>query len=350
MPDFEVPWAVDKAKHSARLFRRQAQKETGEGTGVDRPGDLKVLPLNTPGAGFRVVPGGAMVQSRDTSASARESYGPILTREKTMLGVPGTGSGAGRRDLVILEITDPEMESVEYPPPTDPIGEGGWLDGDNFTKITVIQDVDAMVPAAQRPVRSLEQLTTGDYAHVTGVTLAAITWPASTGTITAGMLEDLRKVHNPKSQRALRTVNLSDVQRLSASSVYPGGQTFPAEFGDDPAQVLEVPVWATGVRVSMRWTGVKYPASSTAKGKYWVQLGQTSNPDVRRSGMGAFDTTQDVWELGATLSVPASMQGTQQRIFPRATLDVAIPTTNLQPYVNTTTSMVLDVEFFSDAV
>ena len=125
-----VPYVIDGSKHSARLFRRAFQKQVGDGSGVDRPGDLKVSALNVPGPGFRVAPGGGVAQSRDTSAAARESYGPELDQELVVSDVPGTGSQSGRRDLVILEITDPEMESKEYPKPTT---DEGVQDGEHRT-------------------------------------------------------------------------------------------------------------------------------------------------------------------------------------------------------------------------
>ncbi len=187
----DPPYAVEKTDHTARLFRRQFQQAVGAGSGVSRPGDLKVLPLNQPGNGFRVAPGGGIAQSRDTASSARESYGPVNNEEIVITGVPGTGSGQTRRDLVILEITNPAMESVSYPEPTDPEYTGGWLLGSTFARITVI-------PGVFSAVKSLDQITTGPYRNVTGVTLAAINWPANTTTISAGMIEDLRRVHRPE--------------------------------------------------------------------------------------------------------------------------------------------------------
>lgn len=186
----DPPYVVDKSDHSARLFRRQFQQSVGDGSGVSRPGDLKVSALNVPGNGFRVAPGGGVAQSRDTTLSSRESYGPVNNAEIVVTDVPGTGSGDGRRDLVILEITDPAMQSVSYPAPTDPDYTGAWLRGSTFAKITVI-------PGVFSAVTSLDQITSGPYRNVTGVTLAAINWPASTSTISAAMIQDLRKVHRP---------------------------------------------------------------------------------------------------------------------------------------------------------
>ncbi|MCS3426738.1 hypothetical protein [Leucobacter aridicollis] len=262
--------------------------------------------------------------------------------------VPGTGSSGARRDLVILEITDPEMESNTYPAPST---SEGWQDGGNFCRVTVIPDVDSMVPAAQRPVKSLDQITTGPYANVTGVTLAAIKWPASTGTITNAMIEDLRKLQAPRSERVLRAVNLDALQRLSNVNPPPaGGQTFPNEFTGD-AGMIPIPAWATHARIVMTWGSVRFVAA--ASGLMWVQVGANVDPDVFRTQVGSFDSgavSRDTWVVADTCKIPAGMRGTDKWFFPRAMLSAAIPTDANRPYVNSTSSIVLDVEFFEATI
>lgn len=341
----DPPYATAKTDHSARLFRRQFQQSLGEGSGVSRPGDLKVQALPVPGAGFRVAPGGGVAQSRDTATSARESYGPVNEEEIVFSDVPGTGSGQTRRDLVIVEITDPQMQSVSYPEPTDPDFTGAWLDGGSFCRITVIQGVAASVT-------SLDQIATGPFANVTGITLAAINYLAATSTIQQAMIEDLRKVHSPRSLRVLRAVNLSDVQRLASTSAPPtGGATFPTEFTGDAGKI-RIPSWATRVRVVMTWGSVKFPAGSTAAGSMWVQVGQNVDPDVFRTQVGSFDAnpaSRDTWIVADTRFIPAAMRGQDKWFFPRASLSASQTTAN-QPYVTASSSIVLDVEFFEDIV
>lgn len=343
---FDVPYVINGSKHSARLFRRQYQNSSGEGSGVTRAGDLRVEPLNVPGPGFRVAPGGATVQSRDTFASSRESYGPVNDQEIVVTGVPGTGSGETRRDLVILEITDPQMESVTYPEPTTP---EGWQDGDNFCRITIIQDVDSLVPAAERPVRSLDQITTGAYANVSGVALAAITYPASTSTITASMVEDLRKVQSPKRDIHTRNYELTSGQEsaITATSAYPAGATWPshAEVDDAWARIL-IPEWATRMRVVMTWNGVLIPGGA-ATGWAWVQVGLNTNPDRVVTQGRRWNTQRDGWRATGTVAVPESMRGTVQGFFPRATR--LSGTNSTAPVLDASSGLDLLVEFLQVA-
>jgi hypothetical protein len=295
---FLVPHVINGSKHSARLFRRTLQKGQGEGSGVDQPEDLKVLPLNQPGPGFRVTPGGGIAQSRDTESSRRESYGPILDQEITITAVPGTGAQTTRRDLVILEITDPEMASVTYPMPET---SEGWQDGANFCRITVIPDVNALVPQEQHPVKSLDQITSGQYANVTGITLAAINWPTSTTTISAEMIEDLRVLQNPRRERVVRTMSLQELgslpkpEHIAATAQYPMGGTFPSHGNLFQGFSLDIPAWATHWNVRMEWMGLaNYGGNGNGYGYLWVQCGQTTDPDVWRSRVRGWDAIETV--------------------------------------------------------
>lgn len=347
---FYVPWVIDGSKHSARLFRRTYQQQAGEGSGVTRPADLRVQPLNTPGTGFRVGAGGATVQSRDTDASSRESYGPVNDAEIVVSGVPGTGSGETRRDLVILEITDPSMESVTYPAPVD---SDGWQDGDNFCRVTVIQNVDALVDVSERPVRSLAQITSGDYAHVSGIALAAIVWPASTGTITEDMVEDLRVVHAPlPTNRAnpFFTYDVPDTQILTETGTYPVGQSFPNRV----YEIDQIPPDATGAHVRMDLGSVVIPSGSTAAGGFW---GELHGPDsqVVRVPRGAFDADskaesyRENWMKGADIKIPAGMRGKPATFVFKANLTTAPGDGSKLPRLTTSSSAILDIRFFRAA-
>lgn len=312
MADFEVPWVVNGSKHSARLFRRTLQQQVGPGSGVDRLGDLKVQALNVPGAGFRVAPGGGVAQSRDTDSAARESYGPILTRELTVSGVPGTGSSGGRRDLVILEITDPEMESKSYPAPT---ATEGWQDGDNFVRVSVIADVDSLVPVAERPVKRLEQIKSGAWANVTGVTLAAVSWPKSTGTITNAMIEDLRQVQSPRTMR--RMVTVFPPNSVGNGRAMPVGVYGSWPLIDSERPVVEVPEWATKVRISCTMAGVRFSAPATGATVGGLRTGFGATPPGENTIMVediGSTAGRHLYAVIGTHDVPAAVRGTRQVI------------------------------------
>ena len=322
MAVFEVPWAINHSEHSARLARVAHQQNVGTGSGVSRPADLKVVPLETPGNGFRVMPGGGSAQSRDTDFSARESYAPLVNEVVTVSPVTGTGSGETRRDLIILEITDPEMESVTYPAPADAEYTGGWQDGSNFCRVTVI-------PGVASGVTSLDQITTGAYAHVTGVTLAAINWPANTATVTAGMIEDLRKLQSPRTERLLRTRPFSGSEEDVLTNTTTAGQNFPA-VGADLWGALNIPDWATGARCII-WIIGMLGSNDQSYGDIWLEIGTGGTVKVESSrfdfpaGAGVNRAT---YGASGEVAIPAELRGTAQRFFPKARKNPASASTS----------------------
>ncbi|MEV8339205.1 hypothetical protein [Leucobacter sp. NPDC077196] len=322
----DPPYATENTDHSARLFRRQFQQSMGEGSGVSRPSDLKVSALNVPGNGFRVAPGGGVAQSRDTATSARESYGPVNEEEIVVTGVPGTGSGQTRRDLVIVEITDPQMQSVSYPEPTDPEFTGAWLEGSTFCRITVI-------PGVASSVRSLDEITTGPFANVTGITLAAINWLPSTSTIGPGAsptpglasIEDLREVHSPQEKTVVRAFDISGAaaQPLTSTGVYPDGATWPL-FAEATGEIsVEIPAWATQVAWVNTVAGIAVPGGGVAQGWLWMQMGANADPDVRRSNPIRWDVDASASRhrvtlvTADTLAIPSGMRGKTVKFYPR---------------------------------
>lgn len=344
MGDFYVPWAINGAKVPAELTRAAYQQQVGEGSGVVRPADLKVQQLNVPGTGFRMAPGAASVQSRDAEASARQSYGVYLASELVVSPVPGTGSGETRRDLVILEVTDPGMESVTYP---DPVDEEGWADGDNFCRVTVIPNVDALVAPSERPVRSLDQITTGDWAHVTGVALAAINWPASTGTVTDAMIEDLRQVHSPREMSVTRAFGLSGVSAESLTAAHPAGETWPDAAAADTRFSVDVPVWATEAVLVETVSGVQVPGGGNADGWHWVQVGNDGDKVLTEATRWDVDETSGRHRVtlvtGDTIQIPAAYRGKKVRFYPRGSKVTGANDKSL--VADTGTSVVLQVTF-----
>ncbi|MEB4614006.1 hypothetical protein [Leucobacter sp. M11] len=308
---FYVPYVIDDAEHSARLFRRQFQQSVGEGSGVSRPEDLRVQALNTPGPGFRVGPGGAVIQSRDTTVSARESYGPINDAEVEVLGLDGAPSSGSRRDMVILEIVDPEMDSLTY----DPV-EAAAL---NYTRIRVVQGV----PASAKTVADVPSL-----ANVTAYALAAIQYPANVSTIQPNMITDLREVADPfRAETAFARPRVaaddSPENYLSGRDAN-GGEYFPGGGGYANQVEIDIPLRATRMIVEADWMSVIYYGGKDAFGNYWVEFGTEYRPNTWPSKQQyefatqkfAFDTVGKVagtyrsnWRLMDNVPVPAKLRG-----------------------------------------
>lgn len=141
MVDFGAPYAMDETMIPAQGLRRQLQREAGEGSGVARAGDLKLVPLTPAGAGFRVTAGDALIQCREPGRD-RETYGVPMFVDQDYLGddgegLPGRGSGVPgtiRRDMVIMELLDRKDGAVTYTP------LGDWPEGVT-TKISIVPGV-----------------------------------------------------------------------------------------------------------------------------------------------------------------------------------------------------------------
>lgn len=339
MVDFGAPYAMDGTIIPGAGLRRQLQRDVGTGSGVVRPGDLKITQMTPPGAGVKIAAGDDLIQSGDPGAN-RETYGiPLFTEQNYMgddgEGLPGTGSQVptgGRRDMVFHEVLDPELPK-HYTP------RENWPDG-ALSKLSVIQNVGK---AAKR-IEDVPAL-----AGVTGYALAAITYPADTATVTNSMIEDLRVVQSPRSAVATRQYELvaSDgSQAITSTAAYPSGQTWPSQIESAWAQI-EIPEWAARMRIVLTWSGVQIPTGA-ATGYVWVQVGENVNPDRRVLQARKWANDREGWRATGDIAVPASMRGKPQWFFPRATRLTGTNAT--APVLDSLSGLDLLVEFYEGAV
>lgn len=311
MVEFGVPYAMDGTVIPGVDLRWDTQRKVGPGSGVADSGDLKILPLSTPGAGVRVAAGGVLAQCR-AAGRGRETYS--LSNHTTQeymgdggAGIPGTGSGVTRSDMHILEILDPTFAKSFTPQSEWPAGQ--------WAKISVVPNVP---PTATR-VEDVPAL-----ANVTAYELARVDYPASTATITGAMIKDLRKLQTPKSSVVPIEYSLAsgETSIVTNTSGYPNGMVWPAQANGGIAGA-DIPDWATHAVVKLDVLGAHFPGGD-AYGDIWIQLGNTANPDKqtgRRNGWNAFDSPGDSRQTvgaTATFAIPASMRGTRQSFFPFA--------------------------------
>jgi len=169
-----VPFFVGGgALHSAETARQLVYAATGGAAGVAAAGDLKITQLPVAGTSVRAASGGAVIPSLYPGAS-QQSY-TVRAASTTDVSVTATGSGAGRVDLVIARIDDPQY--------------GGTIPADvtvgPYVRLDIIQNVAAGstdIPAG---------LT------YPAIALARLDIPASTATITTSMITPLAVVANP---------------------------------------------------------------------------------------------------------------------------------------------------------
>lgn len=315
-----TPWFVGGgAQHSPEVARMLAFASTRGAEGIVGLGDLKVQAQAVPNGTVRVSTGAGIILNR-YAGGGQQSYG-LRNATQTDVAITATGSGAGRTDLVVARVLDPQYEGAA---PGDPITF-------QYSRLTVVQGVPAGTKTAA-------ELNLGYPA----IALAKVTLPVSTATITAGMITDLRRVAQPRRERAMVTVFPSATQSIPTG----GYGSWPIQSAQRP--LVAVPTWATKVDIVAHLSGVKF-----------VQGGGTATTAGIRTGFGSslpaengiivqdsVDTSGRYhYTLVGTHVVDSSMRGTDQYI-------------NIQGYrtfgsglwtADNQTSIVIDWEFSEGA-
>lgn len=219
-----VPYLVGGGfEHSAEAMRSALYASTGGAEGITSTGDLLVLPLAVPGTSVRVLPGAATLLNR-YGGGAGQSYA-LRVASETEVPITATGSTGGRSDLIIARIDDPTYQGIAFDPATH-----------EAARIEVIKGV----PASTRSLAGLN-LT------YPAIPLARVDVPASTGTITAGLITDLRVVAQPRRMRRIFTLQNSAATTITAGTDF---KTYVGDFA------LEVPAWASRMLIAACLSGM----------------------------------------------------------------------------------------------
>ncbi|MFI1182477.1 hypothetical protein ACH4UT_23385 [Streptomyces sp. NPDC020799] len=275
------------------------------GEGISDGPDLKVRPLPTPGAGVVVDEGSGIIRGR--AALWQGSYSAYNIGQETVAVSP-TGA-TPRSDLIVLRVTDPEYE--------------GGLDPAK-DKINTFQVIPAVSPTATAPP-----------SGITGIALARLDIPAKTGTITAGMITDVRRVANPRRARTLYTAfpNGSPSQLRQTDNKY-------ADWPASARWMVPVPGWATTAIVVVTIAGLRIDGAN-AFGALQTVLGTHQGEDTLIDD-DQKDVRRTTTVIADTIPVPAEYRGTTQPLFLQTQLNPKF-TGYLQ--VDGGVSIVADVEF-----
>lgn len=297
-------WAVTGAQSSARIARLMHQSGTASGNGVVDTSHLRVLPLEVPGGGVRITSGGATILGREQEFQG--SYFAYNIGTDTV-DISPTGSGGGRSDLVVLRVEDPNIDGTpwNHNVTTDPVYYFRVIEGVSST-------------ATEAP------------PGVTAIPLARIDLPASTGTVTAAHITDLRRSANPKSQRILR-VQRGGTQ-TDGSWDEAGNVTDDYERWPQHDWTVTIPEWATQVQILANWDNTFYDPRggdagiNDARGLLRVGLlgsefitttesAYNFNPTTATNGYRCSAANRD------QIAIPAGMRGetVQVRMYARGT-------------------------------
>lgn len=338
---FHTPWAVGGgAEHQVEVARQQTFDATGGAEGVSRPGNLKVQPLAVPGTKVRVAPGGALLVNRYPGGEG-QSY-TVRNDAQVEVDVTATGSGGGRSDLVVARVLDPQYEGQ---PPADP-------DVFDYARVEVIEGVSSSTKSA----RDLN-------LNYPAIALARIDLPASTGTVQAAHITDLRELAQPRKERHLIAYNMFSDDgpngdgRQTLSN--PNGQGFPQPRYTRADWKVDVPEWAQRVKVVCTWAGVFLEGGGDTWGRVWGRIGEfpEGDPDPGEfidtqktsfNSANVTDNVREVWVSADDKAVPAALRGRRVNAYLRGQLDGG--TGSHRPRLTPTSALVMDIEFYETAV
>lgn len=329
-----VPYLVGGGfEHSAEVMRAMLAAATSGAEGIVNAGDMKVAPLSVPGTSVTVGPGNALIRNSYGGGTA-QTYA-VRAASQTQLPIQATGSAGSRTDLIVARIDDPTYQ-------------GGAFDPTTFeaARFEVIRGVPAGTTTAAELGLSYP-----------AIALARVTLPVSTGTITASMITDLRKIALPQKERHLFVHAL--VQGDGRHILNSDGQSrwWPLL----AMWRVDVPEWAQRMRMVGQWGGVMLPkgSSGNAWGRIWVRLGEWADQSEGASSQetswdleGGRDTNvREAWMAGADRTVPANLRG-------RTGMQVGLMARTIggdaadaqMPYLDSLSVASLDIEFYETAV
>ena len=321
-----VPYLVGGGfEHSAEVMRAMLAASTSGAEGIVNAGDFKVRPLAVPGTSVRVAPGNALIRNSYGGGQA-QTYA-CRAGSETEVPIEATGSAGSRTDLIVARIDDPTYQGGAFDPLTF-----------EAARFEVIKGV----PASTKTVAGLG-------LSYPAIALARVKLPASTGTVTAAMITDLRSVALPRIQRHLFTHNLSNEETDSINPPVGDemGEAWPNVFWN-----FTIPDWATRVRVRALLGGVRVEEKSPNNyGNLFVRFGTV--PTGFSTQYGRWDNsmaggiTRQTFMVADDRTVPSSFRGIDTRAYIRATRK---NNNSNVPLLDTFSSISLDLEFYETAV
>lgn len=283
-----VPYLVGGGfEHSAEIMRSALAAATSGAEGIVLPGDFRVTPLPVPGTSIVVGPGNGLIRN-SYGGGGSQTYA-VRAPSQTELPIQATGSSGGRSDLIITRIDDPTYAGGEFDPKTF-----------EAAKFEVVRGVPAST-------RTAKELNLGYPA----IEIARVKLPASTGTVTAGMITDLRRVALPRRERGLLTIYPSgSYESGTANRAYPGAYAaWPIRPEERPS--IYVPDWATQLQVVVHISGAQFVKGSSAISRLGLRTGFGSTGS--ENGIAVETTTgRHHYSVVGTHAIPASRRGAQQ--------------------------------------
>lgn len=290
-----VPWFIQApAEHSAEVARTLAYQAIGGKEGLARAGDLFVQALSVPGPAVQVLPGAAGILNRGSGGGGQAYVGRVGSA--VTVPIAATGSGAGRSDLIVFRVQDPQY--------------GGDVPASPEAGPYIFLDVISGVPAGTTRLQSVPS-----HEADTAITLARVDLPASTGTVTAGMITNVAAVANPRRERAQVVVyptGATGEGRAIPTSAY---GPWPLIGSERP--MVWVPEWAEQVIVRCDMAGVTFSPGAggkTGAGLRVAMSGATPGEHIAIIEDAASTANRENYFVVGTIRIPEALRGTWQMI------------------------------------
>ena len=328
-----IAWSITGGIVSASLARMLAFQATGGEEGVAGIGDFGVRQAAVAGASIRISNGGAVLVSRYPGVK-NESY-MVRAGDETVVSYPANNTGSTRYDLVVVRVDDWNFPGQQAQPGTLPTNAIATA------KFQVITGVPSTTKTAS-------QLGLGYPA----VALARVAVPASTSTITQAMITDVREKAVPRRKRDLRALSVitGGEDTIDVTSAYPSG----GEYWPDQGWTVEIPSWATQVRLVANWGGVLFGPGGSY-GFIWARIG-ANRPDVLNCQRSQFDSTATssgdysrlTLTVADTMEIPPSMRGQSVLVALMGSSAVTFPV-GRRAKLDASSSVYFDMEFIEAA-
>jgi hypothetical protein len=340
-----APWALDGARTPAsvaRLAARAAVKQSG----IINPGDMKVLPLAVPGDGVRISSGGAVLENR-YELDVNQAYVIEATSEE-ILGADDNftgivGNGTTQSHLICVSIGDPQYTTAGHPWFTEVMKSDLAANPETALDFQYVRPwVIKNVPSTTVRVEDL-----GAPPAYPIYALARIDVPAGSGSITSGMIVDLRKVVNPRSEIAQWSVPISTPDTLSVPAAFTY-ETWP----DNSESSVYVPKWATRVYVNAFIYGFTQGSDVQADAPARVAMRKSDGTFVAATPQSVYyenklGTNKQI-HIAGSIAIPAAQRGTTCKFSTEASL----ANTSMNTLLGTTTrtQVGITLRFVEEAV
>lgn len=301
-------WAIDGAIVGSALARLSSYAESGGVEGVVSIGDLTVTPLDVPGPGLQISPGGALLLNRYQSPKINQTY-TVLNSGAQILDSTSMPPVATSRSyhLVVITVGDPEFPQAGHPWMTSNDPVAGTETTFQYVRPYILRNVPsgaiASPTAAARYIR--------DNIAYPAVALAGLDIPANTATITSSQIIDLRKVARPRNTEEMFTAAGSSSNPLNGA----GGVAGQYENWPNTATFsVDIPDWATVAKVqAFVESATLSKAGSGALRVTIVGAGSTPATNLNES-TPANGVDRIGYNIGGKITIPAAVRGTTVQV------------------------------------